>query len=228
MKNTTFRAAAVIATTFAALSLATQQARRHELHSLASRQRESDSGGWRGRFPLRSWHPGMLRRIALSQQTITIRELRFRPSAAVGFAFSTTISNIQINLPPALHSRSAERDFASNLGPDDNCFSTALCHVQRFTGPAAGPKDFDMVVPVHQAIHFRTPTKGNLIFHIITAPVHATYIDGWGAVRVIKVAAPGPMASIRQTPHYDRGVEVVGNFLRCRYQCTTTASGGDV
>jgi hypothetical protein len=54
------------------------------------------------------------------QQPITIRELRFRPSAAVGAAFSATISNIQINLSTTTRNpENLSATFASNVGPDN-------------------------------------------------------------------------------------------------------------
>src|SRR4051812_1371736 len=117
------------------------------------------------------------------QQPITIRELRFRPSATVGFAFSTTISNIQINLATSSSQpESLSATFANNLGPDvTTVFNGALPMSSGFTGPAAGPKAFDMVVPLTTPFTF-DPSKGNLIIDIINrSGSSASYIDSWGA-----------------------------------------------
>jgi len=117
------------------------------------------------------------------QQPIVIRELRFRPSAAVGFAFSTTISNIQINLSTSSSQpESLSTTLANNLGPDAIAvFNGALTMSSAFTGPAGGPKDFDMVVPFTTPFTF-DPTKGNLLVDIVNRSGSvASYIDnnGW-------------------------------------------------
>jgi len=105
MKNTTFRAAAVIATTFAALSWQPQQLRATNYIILASRQRESGSGVARtisgSVMRIQECYGGSL----FPQQTITISAIELRPSAAVGFAFSTTISKSIQTLPPVLRKR---------------------------------------------------------------------------------------------------------------------------
>lgn len=71
---------------------------------------------------------------------IVIREIRWRPSARYGQAFSATISNFQVNLsttgrtPTGLSSV-----LANNVGPDDAVvFQGALSLSSAFSGPAGG------------------------------------------------------------------------------------------
>src|SRR6185503_15465857 len=80
---------------------------------------------------------------------ILISGMKLRPSAVAGFAFTSTIENIQINLsttrigPAALSAQ-----FAANIGTNDTIvFAGALSLSSQFTGPAFGPKDFDIDIP---------------------------------------------------------------------------------
>jgi len=76
-----------------------------------------------------------------------ITQMAFRPDVTDS-AFSVSISNIQINLSTT----SAGPDglsttFSDNLGSDDTVvFSGMLALSSEFTGPASGPKDFDITL----------------------------------------------------------------------------------
>ena len=95
---------------------------------------------------------------------IRIRELRFRPDSVYGQAFSTTIQNIQINLSTTTRSSDALSSvYAENVGPDDAVVVSGTIHVSSsFSGPADGPKDFDIVVNLAQPFLY-DPAAGNLL-----------------------------------------------------------------
>jgi hypothetical protein len=96
-----------------------------------------------------------------------LTQIAFRPDAEGGAAFSSTISSIQINLSTT----SAAPDglsttFADNVGVDNTVvFSGALSLSSAFTGPAAGPKDFDIVINF-QVPFLYDPTAGNLLLDV--------------------------------------------------------------
>jgi hypothetical protein len=77
-----------------------------------------------------------------------ITHLRFRPDATQGAAFEATLADLQINLSTT--SRTPDNlsaIFAENVGANDTVvFSGALPLSSAFTGPAEGPKDFDIVM----------------------------------------------------------------------------------
>ncbi len=98
---------------------------------------------------------------------VTITEMRFRPSAHYGAAFTATISNINIRLstttvmPVAISST-----FAANVGTNETVvFDGELTLASAFTGPASGPKDFDIVIPFATPFSY-DPSQGNLLVDI--------------------------------------------------------------
>jgi hypothetical protein len=99
--------------------------------------------------------------------TLAITEMRFRPDAQQGRAFSTTISNIQIALStatPRADGLSAIYDW--NTGPDETVvYDGPLTIRSEFTGPPTGPKDFDIVVPFVRPFVFNGQA-GNLLVDI--------------------------------------------------------------
>ena len=112
---------------------------------------------------------------------LLITELRFRPDRAAGFAFSTTVASIQVNLstttkdPDELSST-----FASNVGSDDTVvFSGSLSLSSQFTGPVNGPKDFDMVIPLTTPFLYN-PAAGNLLveFRNFSGSTEASPLSG--------------------------------------------------
>jgi len=96
-----------------------------------------------------------------------ITQIAFRPDAVNGAAFSSTLSNIQIDFSTT----SAAVDglsptFASNVGADDTIVhSGALSLSSAFTGPAGGPKDFDIVITLTTPFLY-DPGAGNLLLDV--------------------------------------------------------------
>jgi hypothetical protein len=98
---------------------------------------------------------------------IIISQLRFRPNLSGVAPFSTTISSIEVHLsttrsrPDQLNST-----FASNVGANDTIvFQGALTISSQVSGPASGPKDFDIIVPLTTPFVY-IPAAGNLLMDI--------------------------------------------------------------
>jgi PEP-CTERM motif len=100
-----------------------------------------------------------------------ITQITFRPDASTGAAFSSTLPSIRIDLsttgaaPDALSTT-----FASNTGADDAIvfggpFGAPLTLSSAFTGPAGGPKDFDIVINLTRSF-FYDPSLGNLLLDV--------------------------------------------------------------
>ncbi|MEY2410435.1 MAG: acid phosphatase type 7, partial [Verrucomicrobiota bacterium] len=96
-----------------------------------------------------------------------ITELRFRPDASLGSAFNTTVGNIQVNLSTTPRAPGAlSLTYANNTGADDLVvFSGALPLSSQFSGPAGGPKNFDIVIPLTTAFLY-DPGAGNLLLDV--------------------------------------------------------------
>lgn len=96
-----------------------------------------------------------------------ITQIAFRPDAVGGAAFSSTLSNIQFNLSTTAAAPDAlSGTFANNVGADDTTvFSGAWSLSSAFTGPAGGPKDFDIVLTLTTPFLY-DPSLGNLLLDI--------------------------------------------------------------
>jgi len=96
-----------------------------------------------------------------------ITHIAFRPDAEVGKAFSSTISEIRINLSTTSRTPDGVSDtFAENVGANDTVvFSGSLPLSSAFTGPEAGPKAFDIVIAL-QIPFWYDPTAGNLLLDV--------------------------------------------------------------
>ena len=112
-------------------------------------------------------------------EIMRITELRLRPSARSGRAFTATIPNLQINLSTT----SVEPDhlngtFAQNVGTNDTVvFQGPLTVSSRFVGPANGPKEFDIIIPLTTPFLY-DPSHGNLLIDFRNASgSSATYVD---------------------------------------------------
>jgi len=98
---------------------------------------------------------------------LTITDILFRPDVLVGSAFSSTLANVRIDLSTT----SAAVDglsmtFANNVGADNTTvFNGALSLSSSFTGPAGGPKDFDIVIHLSTPF-FYNPANGNLLMDV--------------------------------------------------------------
>ena len=77
-----------------------------------------------------------------------ITQIAFRPDAGSGGAFSTTLSNVQINLAVSNFASDAlSATYANNVGANNTVVkSGALTLSSAFTGPANGPKNFDIII----------------------------------------------------------------------------------
>jgi len=99
---------------------------------------------------------------------IWITELRFRPDRAYGNAFSpTTISSIQINMSTTTNNPGAlSSTYANNVGADDKIvLSGSVTVSSSFSGPAQGPKAFDIIIPLECPFRYN-PALGNLVVDI--------------------------------------------------------------
>jgi hypothetical protein len=96
-----------------------------------------------------------------------ITDIEFRPDGDFGAAFSSTLSSIQIDLSTttaAVDGLSAT--FATNVGLNDTMvYSGPLSLSSSDTGPAGGPKTFDIVI-VLQTPFLYDPALGNLLLDV--------------------------------------------------------------
>jgi hypothetical protein len=102
-----------------------------------------------------------------TEGALLITELRFRPDFQQGGAFSATIANIQINLSTTVREPDAlSTTFAENVGDDDTVvFSGSLTVSSQFIGPATGPKEFDIMIPLSTPFLY-DPGQGNLLLDV--------------------------------------------------------------
>lgn len=100
-------------------------------------------------------------------QPIRIKELRFRPSAQWGNAFSVVVSNLQVKLSTTSKAPyGLSSTFAENIGSNETTvFSGSLPISSQFTGPANGPKDFDIIIPLQTPFVYN-PAQGNLLLDL--------------------------------------------------------------
>ena len=79
-----------------------------------------------------------------------ITELRFRPDYFYGRAFTSTVASIQFSLSTTTRTPDGlSSTFDQNPGDDQaTVFSGGLTVSSQFTGPAAGPKEFDINIPL--------------------------------------------------------------------------------
>lgn len=102
-----------------------------------------------------------------SSSGLFITELRFRPDYYYGRAFTSTVSQIQIRLSTSARDPDQlSRTFAENVGRDETVvFDGSLPLASAFAGPATGPKDFDIVIPLSQPFLYG-PALGALLVDI--------------------------------------------------------------
>jgi hypothetical protein len=103
-------------------------------------------------------------------ESLVITAISFRPDAFLGNPFASTLSSIQINLsttsvaPDTLPEHTI---FADNVGLDDTIVfgQGPLSLSSSATGPAGGPKDFDITIVLTTAF-FYDPSLGNLLLDV--------------------------------------------------------------
>ena len=96
-----------------------------------------------------------------------ITQIAFRPDAIFGAPFSKTLPNVRIDLSTtSLAADGLSSTFASNVGGNDAIvFSGALALSSAFTGPAGGPKDFDILINLNTPFLY-IPGAGNLLLDV--------------------------------------------------------------
>jgi len=97
-----------------------------------------------------------------------ITQIVFRPDATFGHAFTSMLSDIQIDLSTT----SAADDglssiYANNVGADDTVVFARgpLTLSSAFTGPPDGPKDFDIIITLSHPFLYN-PALGNLLLDV--------------------------------------------------------------
>ncbi|MCI0743852.1 MAG: PKD domain-containing protein, partial [Verrucomicrobia subdivision 3 bacterium] len=145
-------------------------------------------------------------------EPIRITELRFRPSAVVHDApYSYVLSNIVLKLSTTQRQPDGlSRTFADNVGPDETVAYSGVLPIQtHFTGPAGGPKDFDIIVRLQQPFIY-DPAAGNLLLDVQNSGTPIRYtVDAVGAPDgASRVIALDPNAATAITA--DSGADVLG------------------
>lgn len=96
-----------------------------------------------------------------------ITEIRFRPDSGAGKVFAATLPDVRIDLSTTpIGIGQLSRGFDSNLG--DECvtvFEGPLTISSSKTGPAFGPRDFDIVIPLTTPFLY-DPAQGNLLMDL--------------------------------------------------------------
>jgi hypothetical protein len=98
---------------------------------------------------------------------LLITGLAFRPDATFGAAFSTTLSNVSIFLMTTTNAPDAlSPTFANNEGADKTLVhSGPLSLSSADTGPAGGPRAFDIVINLTTPFVYN-PASGNLLLEV--------------------------------------------------------------
>ncbi len=97
-----------------------------------------------------------------------ITQILFRPGAQDGAAFASILPDIQINLSTSTRGPTDfSTTFDSNVGLDNTVVygRGALALASGFTGPAGGPKAFDILITLTTPF-FYNPANGNLLLDI--------------------------------------------------------------
>ena len=99
---------------------------------------------------------------------IRITALAFRPDTNMwASAFAGSLPRVQINFSTtAVNPGKLSLFFAENVGPDETVvFTGPLALSSSFTGPAEGPKDFDIRIPLTTPFLY-DPKSGNLLMDV--------------------------------------------------------------
>ncbi len=98
---------------------------------------------------------------------LAISRISFRPNLESGGAFSATLEDIRISLSTTpLAMGELTTTFADNLGGDEQVFVDGpLTLSSSFTGPAGGPKDFDIHINLSTPFLY-DPSQGNLLMDV--------------------------------------------------------------
>jgi hypothetical protein len=108
---------------------------------------------------------------------LTITGIAFRADGPLGTAFGPQSMTAQIDLSTSpMTPATLSTTFASNVGPDDTVvFKGQLTLSSRDTGPAGGPKAFDMTIPMQSPFVY-DPVSGNLLLDVRVSSVATTSV----------------------------------------------------
>lgn len=116
-----------------------------------------------------------------------ITEVAFRPNALTGSTFATTLPDVRIDLSTSSAGPGFLSDiFDNNVGANDTIVyggasGAALSLSSSFTGPAGGPKNFDIIINLTSPF-FYNPAAGNLLLDVrnfgggTTTPLDSEYL----------------------------------------------------
>ncbi|HAM72375.1 MAG TPA: hypothetical protein DCM86_12095 [Verrucomicrobiales bacterium] len=141
-----------------------------------------------------------------------ITELRFRPHTVAGHAFTSTLSNFQLNLSTARRLAGGLSSlFSTNRGEDVVTVAEGpITLASQYTGTGAGPKDFDIVFPLARPFLY-VPSEGSLLLEMVNRSGASSAV-ALGGVAVFGDAASrltGSTASLNSTGSLDTGVDAV-------------------
>jgi hypothetical protein len=142
---------------------------------------------------------------------LRITELRFRPSAVWGNAFTATIPDLQIKMSTtAARANNLSATFADNVGANETVvFQGPITLSSRFVGPAAGPKEFDIIIPLATSFTY-DPAAGNLLVELRHASATGVAsIDAGGAFNDDCSRAYAFTATAGTADTRDKGAEVL-------------------
>lgn len=115
-----------------------------------------------------------------------ITEIQFRPDATMGDAFSSILTDIQINLSTTAASADGlSTTFANNVGVDDTVVLNrgALPLSSTDVTTPTGSQEFDIAIQLDTPFRY-DPTAGNLLLDIrnfgggVTTPLDAVFVEG--------------------------------------------------
>src|SRR5207245_1191964 len=123
--------------------------------------------------------------------------------------FTTTVSSIQFNLSTTSRNPDGlSPTYAQNVGADDTVvFNGSLPLSSQFSGPAFGPKAFDIVVPLTTPFTY-SPADGNLLLDIRNfSGSSVSLLSGSGVSGDAGSRVAGSLSSLSGTP--DSGVDAL-------------------
>lgn len=155
--------------------------------------------------PLRFQQVYAASEFASLSRPLKITQIAFRPDAEMGSAFSSTLSDIQINLSTTSKAPdNLSTTFAENVGSDDTVvFNRGSLPVSSAdTGPSAGPKNFDIIINFTNPFIYN-PSVGNLLLDIrkfssdTTTAFDGAFIPG-DSVSVVFAVGDASLATANQ------------------------------
>jgi len=168
-ENTAFKASAAVLF-FLLLAAGSARATAVVVPGSAAATEGNDNNGFPfniGAFGISSQRYQQVYSAAAFSAPLSITDILFRPDAFTGSAFSSTLGSVEIDLSTTSAAVDAlSSTFANNVGGDDAIvFNGALSLSSSFTGPAGGPKDFDILIHLTTPFLYN-PANGNLLMDV--------------------------------------------------------------